>query len=148
MRFVFIVVGVSAIQRFHWIIYIFGGILIWSGIKLAFGEEVEVEPEKNFVLKLFRRFVPTTAEYSGKKFFVREAGRRMATPLLAVLIVVETTDLLLPWTPFLRCLPSHVTPSLSSHRMSSPFSACGLSTSLCPGCSGCSITCTMACQPS
>src|SRR5437588_1264848 len=93
MRFVFIVVGVSAIQRFHWIIYIFGGILIWSGIKLAFGEEVEVEPEKNFVLKLFRRFVPITAEYSGKKFFVTEAGRRMATPLLAVLIVVETTDL-------------------------------------------------------
>jgi tellurite resistance protein TerC len=94
MRFVFIVVGVGAIQRFHWIIYIFGAILIWSGIKLAFGNEVEVEPEKNFVLKLFRKFMPITDEYSGKKFFVKHARRRMATPLLAVLIVVETTDLL------------------------------------------------------
>lgn len=94
MRFIFIVVGVGAIQRFHWIIYVFGAILIYSGIKLAFGEEIEVEPEKNFVLKLFRRTVPITAHYDGKKFFVMEAGRRMATPLLAVLIVVETTDLL------------------------------------------------------
>ena len=94
MRFVFIVVGVSAIQRFHWITYIFGAILVYSGIKLAFGEEVEVEPEKNFVLKLFRRFMPITGQYHGKKFFIIEAGRRMATPLLAVLLVVETTDLL------------------------------------------------------
>lgn len=94
MRFVFIVVGVSAIQRFHWIIYVFGAILIWSGIKLALGEEVEVEPERNFVLKLFRKFVPISPDYAGKKFFVRHAAQRMATPLLAVLIVVETTDLL------------------------------------------------------
>src|SRR4051812_1196877 len=94
MRFVFIIVGVSAIQRFHWIIYIFGAILIWSGIKLAVGNEVEVEPEKNYVLKLFRRFMPISQEYAGKKFFIRQAGRKMATPLLAVLIVVETTDLL------------------------------------------------------
>src|SRR5207248_2876142 len=68
--------------------------LIYSGIKLAFGEEIEVEPEKNFVLNVFRRFMPISKEYSGKKFFVREAGRTIATPLLAVLIVVETTDLL------------------------------------------------------
>lgn len=94
MRFIFIVVGVGAIRRFHWIIYVFGAILIYSGIKLAFGEEIEVEPEKNFVLKLFRKTVPITAHYEGRKFFVMEAGRRMATPLLAVLIVVETTDLL------------------------------------------------------
>src|SRR5438105_3842348 len=94
MRFIFIVVGVGAIQRFHWIIYVFGAILIYSGIKLAFGEEIEVEPEKNFVLKLFRKFVPITQDYAGKKFFVSQAGKRLATPLLAVLIVVETTDLL------------------------------------------------------
>ena len=94
MRFVFIVVGVGAIQRFHWIIYVFGAILIYSGIKLAFGEEIEVEPEKNFVLKSFRRFVPISPDYAGKKFFVRDGARRVATPLLAVLIVVETTDLL------------------------------------------------------
>lgn len=94
MRLVFIVVGVSAIQRFHWIIYVFGAILIYSGVKLGIGGEVEVEPDKNFVLRIFRKFVPSTEEYAGKKFFVRQAGRRMATPLLAVLIVVETTDLL------------------------------------------------------
>ena len=94
MRLVFIVVGVSAIQRFHWIIYVFGAILIYSGVKLGIGGEVEVEPDKNFVLRIFKKFVPSTDEYAGKKFFVQRAGKRMATPLLAVLIVVETTDLL------------------------------------------------------
>ena len=94
MRFIFIVVGVSAIQRFHWIIYIFGAILIYSGIKLAFGEEADVDPDKNPVLKLFRRFIPITDEYVGGKFMVKKDGRSFATPLLAVLIVVETTDLL------------------------------------------------------
>jgi tellurite resistance protein TerC len=94
LRLVFIVVGVGAISRFHWFIYVFGAILIYSGIKLAFGGEVDVEPDNNLVLKLFRKFVPSTERYAGKKFFVRQAGRTMATPLLAVLIVVETTDLL------------------------------------------------------
>ncbi len=94
MRLVFIVVGVGAITRFHWIIYVFGVILIYSGIKLAFGGEVDVEPDKNFVLKIFRKFVPSTEQYEGKKFLIRRAGKTMATPLLAVLIVVETTDLL------------------------------------------------------
>ncbi len=94
MRLVFIVVGVGAISRFHWIIYVFGVILIYSGIKLAFGGEVDVEPDKNFVLKIFRKFVPSTEQYEGKKFLIRRAGKTMATPLLAVLIVVETTDLL------------------------------------------------------
>jgi tellurite resistance protein TerC len=94
MRFIFIFAGVSLINRFHWIIYIFGAILIYSGIKLAFGEEVEVDPQKNPILKLFRRFVPVTDEYADDKFIVRHNGRRFATPLLAVLIVVETTDLL------------------------------------------------------
>jgi tellurite resistance protein TerC len=94
MRLVFIAVGVGAISRFHWIIYVFGVILIYSGIKLAFGGEVDVEPDKNFVLKIFRKFVPSTEQYEGKKFLIRRAGKTMATPLLAVLIVVETTDLL------------------------------------------------------
>jgi tellurite resistance protein TerC len=94
MRLVFIIVGVGAIRRFHWVIYVFGAILIYSGLKLAFGGEVDVAPDKNFVLRLFRKFVPSTEDYCGKKFLVRRAGRTMATPLLAVLIVVETTDLL------------------------------------------------------
>jgi tellurite resistance protein TerC len=94
MRFIFIFAGVSLINRFHWIIYIFGIILIYSGIKLAFGENSEVDPDKNPVLKLFRRFMPITDEYVGGKFVVKKNGRSYATPLLAVLIVVETTDLL------------------------------------------------------
>jgi tellurite resistance protein TerC len=94
MRFIFIFVGVALINRFHWIIYIFGAILIYSGIKLAFGDDSEVDPEKNPILKLFRKFVPITNEYVDGKFIVRNNGRRFATPLFAVLIVVETTDLL------------------------------------------------------
>lgn len=94
MRFAFIIVGVGAIRRFHWVIYVFGLILVYSGIKLAWGGEVDVEPDKNFVLKLFRKFVPSTEQYEGTRFLVRRAGKVMATPLLAVLIVVETTDLL------------------------------------------------------
>jgi tellurite resistance protein TerC len=94
MRFIFIFAGVSLINRFHWIIYVFGAILIYSGIKLAFGESAEVDPEKNPLLKLFRRSVPMTQEYEGGKFMVKRGGKNFATPLLAVLIVVETTDLL------------------------------------------------------
>jgi tellurite resistance protein TerC len=93
MRAVFIALGVGLIQRFHWIIYVFGAFLVYSGIKLFFQEEAEIHPEKNPVLRLFRRFVPVTKDYEGNKFFVRRPGL-YATPLFVVLLVVETTDLL------------------------------------------------------
>jgi tellurite resistance protein TerC len=93
MRAVFIVAGVGLIQRFHWIVYVFGAFLVYSGIKLFFQKEAEIHPEKNPVLRLFRRFVPVTKDYEGNKFFVRRAGL-YATPLFVVLLVVETTDLL------------------------------------------------------
>jgi tellurite resistance protein TerC len=93
MRALFIAAGVSLIQRFHWIIYAFGAFLVYSGIKLFFQEEAEIHPEKNPVLRLFRRWVPVTKDYVGNKFFVRSAGL-YATPLFVVLLVVETTDLL------------------------------------------------------
>ncbi len=93
MRAVFIVVGVGLISRFHWVIYIFGALLVYSGFKLFFQEETEVHPEKNPVLKLFRRFVPITDDYHGDKFFIRRSGL-YATPMFVVLLVVETTDLL------------------------------------------------------
>ncbi len=93
MRAIFIVAGVSLIQRFHWIIYVFGAFLIYSGIKLFFQDEAEIHPEKNPVLRLFRRWVPVTKDYVGNKFFVRNPGL-YATPLFVVLLVVETTDLL------------------------------------------------------
>ena len=93
MRAVFIVAGVGLIQRFHWIIYVFGAFLVYSGIKLFRQENAEIHPEKNPVLRLFRKWVPVTKDYEGNKFFVRRRGL-YATPLLVVLLVVETTDLL------------------------------------------------------
>jgi tellurite resistance protein TerC len=93
MRAIFIAAGVSLIERFHWIIYVFGAFLIYSGIKLFFQDEAEIHPEKNPVLRLFRRWVPVTKDYVDNKFFVRNPGL-YATPLFVVLLVVETTDLL------------------------------------------------------
>jgi tellurite resistance protein TerC len=90
---VFIVAGVGLIQRFHWIIYAFGAFLVYSGIKLFRQGEAEIHPEKNPVLRLFRRWVPVTNDYEGDKFFVRRPGL-YATPLVVVLLIVETTDLL------------------------------------------------------
>lgn len=93
MRAVFIAAGVGLIQKFHWIVYVFGAFLVYSGIKLFRQGEAEIHPEKNPVLRLFRRWVPVTKDYEGDKFFVRRTGL-FATPLLVVLVVVETTDLL------------------------------------------------------
>ena len=93
MRAIFIAAGVGLIQRFHWVVYVFGAFLVYSGFKLLRQGEAEIHPEKNPVLRLFRRLVPVTRDYEGDKFFVRRPGL-LATPLLVVLVVVETTDLL------------------------------------------------------
>jgi len=93
MRLAFIILGVALINRFEWIIYLFGAFLVYTGIKLAGGGEAEVHPEKNPVLKWLRKFIPITPDYVKGKFFVRENGL-YATPLLLVLIVIETTDVL------------------------------------------------------
>src|SRR5215472_14887311 len=94
MRGVFIVVGIKLLNAFAWLIYVFGAILIYSGIKLFRQEEQEIEPEKNIVLKIFRRFFRLTDTYEGEKFFVLRQGVRYATPLAVVLVMIETTDLL------------------------------------------------------
>ncbi len=91
MRGVFILAGVGLIRKFHWIVYAFGALLVYSGIKLFRQEEAEIHPEKNPVLRLFRRWMPVTHDYVEGKFFVRRPGL-YATPLLVVLLVVETTD--------------------------------------------------------
>src|SRR5438105_4156258 len=91
MRGIFILAGVGLINRFHWIIYLFGALLVYSGIELFRQEEAEIHPEKNPLLKLFRRWMPVTKNYEDGKFFVRQPGL-YATPLLIVLLVVETTD--------------------------------------------------------
>jgi tellurite resistance protein TerC len=93
MRFLFIFTGVALLERFHWIIYVFGGFLVFTGIKLAMEKDKEVHPERNPVLKLVRRIFPTTTSYHGSQFFIRKMGKLIATPLFIVLIVIETTDL-------------------------------------------------------
>lgn len=94
MRAIFIVAGVTLIQKFHWIIYIFGAFLILTGIKMAFQKEKEIHPERNPVLRLFRKFIPVTDRYEDAKFLIKRGGRYLATPLFIVLVVVETTDVI------------------------------------------------------
>jgi len=93
LRAVFILAGAALIERFHWVVYVFGGFLLLTGIRLLRDKGVEIHPERNPVYRLFSRFVPVVREYRGDRFFVVEAGRRYATPLLLVVAVVEATDL-------------------------------------------------------
>jgi len=95
MRAVFILVGVSVLARFHWIIYLFGAFLLYTGIRMALPgkSEVDVNPDHNFAVRLFRRFFPVAPHNDHGHFFTVHGGRRMATPLFIVLIVIETTDL-------------------------------------------------------
>lgn len=95
MRAIFIFAGSALIGQFHWIIYIFGAFLVYTGIKLARSKgDDEVDPEKNIVLRWTRRLVPVTSDWRGHKFWVREGAKWIATPLFVVLIAVETTDLI------------------------------------------------------
>jgi tellurite resistance protein TerC len=94
MRGIFILVGIRLLNAFSWLIYIFGAILIYSGIKLFGQHKTEIEPEKNFVLRIFRKFFRLTDNYEDDKFFVIRQGIRYATPLAVVLVMIETTDLL------------------------------------------------------
>lgn len=92
MRAVFIFVGIELLEMFHWMIYIFGGILILTGIKMAFGGEERIEPEKNVLVKVVRRFVPITKRVAGDRFFINRNGVRAATPLFLALVLIEWSD--------------------------------------------------------
>jgi tellurite resistance protein TerC len=93
-RGVFIALGAALIERFHWVMYILGAFLIYTSIKLLLQRDEEFDPTENGALKLFQRFIPTTMEYHGARFLIRKDGRLFATPLLAVLVVVETADVM------------------------------------------------------
>jgi integral membrane protein, TerC family len=93
MRGALIAVGAVLLKEFHWIIYIFGAFLIFTGIRMAIHRNEEMHPEQNPVVKLLRKIIPVTENYEGDHFFIRRAGKFMATPLLLVLLIVESTDL-------------------------------------------------------
>jgi tellurite resistance protein TerC len=93
MRAAMIFAGIALLHAFHWVIYLFGAILIFGGVKLWRNEEVEIEPQKNPVVRLVRRFMPVARGDHGQRFFIRENGALAATPLFVVLVLVEWTDL-------------------------------------------------------
>jgi tellurite resistance protein TerC len=92
LRAVFIFAGVAVLEQFEWVLYLFGVFLLVTAVKIARHTETEVHPERNLVLKLMRKVVPSTNEYDGQRLFSRRTGRLLATPLFAVLVLVETTD--------------------------------------------------------
>lgn len=94
MRAVFIATGITLIEKFHWTIYLFGAFLILIGVKMALQKERKIRPERNPVLRLFRRWVPITEDDAEGRFFVKRVGRYFATPLFIALVVVETTDVI------------------------------------------------------
>lgn len=94
LRAVFIIAGIDLIERFSWSIYIFGSILVVTGIKMGLGKEEDIAPEKNLAVKLVRRFMPVTKRIRSDSFFVRRNGITAATPLFLTLVVVESSDII------------------------------------------------------
>ncbi|MBN2080964.1 TerC family protein [bacterium] len=93
LRGLLIIAGIALINLFHWVLYAFGAVLILSGLKMACSAEKKIDPSKNPVLKFLRRVIPLSDDYDEDRFFIRRAGRLLATPLLVVLIFIELTDL-------------------------------------------------------
>ncbi|MBL8080370.1 MAG: TerC family protein [Anaerolineales bacterium] len=93
MRGILIAIGAALLEQFHWIIYVFGAFLIYTGIRMARHQDEELRPQDNPVVKFFRKFMPVTEDFEGDKFFVRRAGTLFATPLFLILLIVESTDL-------------------------------------------------------
>ena len=92
LRAIFIVVGAALLERFHWVMYVFGALLIITGIRLMVARDVEPHPERNPIYRGLRRLIPAVPEYHGRKFMIVKNGRRYATPLLLVLLAIEATD--------------------------------------------------------
>jgi tellurite resistance protein TerC len=94
MRAIFIFAGVALIERFHWIIYIFGGFLVFTGLRMLFQKDEGIHPERNPLIRFFRKFLPVTQKMHDDSFFVRIGGKLYATPLFLVLLIIETSDLI------------------------------------------------------
>ncbi|QSQ17827.1 TerC family protein [Myxococcus landrumensis] len=94
MRAVLIIAGAALVQRFHWLIYLFGAFLVFTAVKMLFSKDEEMDPEQKGIVKLARRMLPVARQGEGSRFFITEDNRRKVTPLFIVLLVVEATDLL------------------------------------------------------
>ena len=94
MRGIFIFAGAALLDTFHWVLYLFGAFLVFTGLKMFRHQEMKLDPSENPVLRLVQRFIPLTTEYHGQRLILRQGGRLIATPLFAVLVMVETTDLI------------------------------------------------------
>jgi tellurite resistance protein TerC len=94
MRVIFIFAGIQLIHKFHWLIYIFGGFLVVTGIRMVYGEDKPMDPEKNPLVKLVRRILPVTESFEGDKFFIKRDHKIWATPLFIVVVLIEATDLI------------------------------------------------------
>jgi tellurite resistance protein TerC len=94
MRGVLIAVGAALLKEFHWVIYVFGAFLVYTGFRMALHKDTELNPDQNVLIKFLRKIMPVTETYENDKFFIRRAGKLMATPLFVVLLVVESTDLI------------------------------------------------------
>ncbi len=94
MRGIFIFAGVSLINRFHWIVLVFGAFLVITGVKMLFHNDVSVDPEKNALVRVFRKILPVSETLHGDRLFIRQNGRLFATPLFLVLLVIESSDLI------------------------------------------------------
>lgn len=94
MRVIFIFAGIELIHKFHWLIYVFGGFLIFTGARMVFGDDKPMDLEKNQIVKMIRRFFPVTESFEGDKFFIRRDQKLWATPLFIVVMLIEGTDLI------------------------------------------------------
>jgi tellurite resistance protein TerC len=94
MRGIFIFTGIALIEKLHWVIYVFGAFLVYIGVRMALHQEQEVHPDKNIVIRAFRRIMPVSKGYVGGRFFTTEAGKLIATPLFVVVLAIETTDVI------------------------------------------------------
>lgn len=94
MRVIFIFAGIELIHKFHWLIYLFGGFLVVTGVRMVLGEDKPIEPEKNPLVKLVRRIFPVTDSFEGDKFFIKKDHKTWATPLFIVVVLIEATDLI------------------------------------------------------
>jgi tellurite resistance protein TerC len=92
LRGILIILGASLVREFHWILYVFGAMLVYAGYRVVYGEDAKIEPEKNIAVKLFRKIIPVDNSYHGHSFFIKKAGQLVATPLFVCLLVIETTD--------------------------------------------------------